>query len=139
MNRRAFCRKGVAVAAAGMIAQPAIASAVGPGEPMKLVIGSDHAGFILKGPVIELLRSWGHTVNDVGTYSAVPVDFPDIAKKVCTEILTGRTQRGIMVCGTGVGAAIAVGSHVKNGNCAAFANAAITRKTTVTIFTVGES
>ena len=74
---------------------------------MKLVIGSDHAGFPLKAPVIELLRTWGHTVNDVGTYSAAPVDFPDIAKKVCGEILSGRAVRGIMVCGTGVGAAIA--------------------------------
>jgi ribose 5-phosphate isomerase B len=107
MNRRTFCREGVLVAAAGMIAKPASASGVAPGVPMKLVIGSDHAGFPLKGPVIELLRSWGHTVNDVGTYSAAPVDFPDIARKVCGEILSGRVQRGIMVCGTGVGAAIA--------------------------------
>lgn len=76
-------------------------------QPMRLVIGSDHAGFPLKGPVMELLRSWGHTVNDVGAFSTAPVDFPDIARKVCGEILTGRAQRGIMVCGTGVGAAIA--------------------------------
>ena len=107
MNRRTFFRGGVLVAAAGTIAKPANASEVAAGESMKLVIGSDHAGFPLKGPVIELLRSWGHTVNDVGTYSAAPVDFPDIARKVCGEILSGRAQRGIMVCGTGVGAAIA--------------------------------
>ena len=107
MNRRTFCRGGVLVAAAGTIAKPANASEVAAGESRKLVIGSDHAGFSLKGPVIELLRSWGHTVNDVGTYSAAPVDFPDIARKVCDEILSGRVQRGIMVCGTGVGAAIA--------------------------------
>lgn len=106
MNRRTFCRGGV-LAATGMIAGSAIAAeATGP-QPLKLVIGSDHAGFPLKAPAIELLRSWGHTVNDVGAYSAVPVDFPDIAKKVCGEILSGRAQRGIMVCGTGVGAAIA--------------------------------
>lgn len=74
---------------------------------MKLAIGADHAGFPLKGPVVELLRSWGHTVNDLGTYSAAPVDFPDIAKTVCDEVLAGRAQRGIMVCGTGVGASIA--------------------------------
>jgi ribose 5-phosphate isomerase B len=53
----------------------------------------------MKGPVIELLRSCGHTINDVGTYSGAPVDFPYIAKKVCGEILSGRLQRGIMVCG----------------------------------------
>ncbi len=107
MNRRAFCRGGVLAAAAGVIAKPVVAAAEAPPAPMKLVIGSDHAGFPLKGPVIELLRSWGHTVNDVGTYSTEPVDFPDIARKVCSEILSGRAQRGIMVCGTGVGAAIA--------------------------------
>ena len=106
MERRTFCRTGV-LATTGLMVQSATASEAAPGQPMKLVIGSDHAGFPLKGPVIELLRSWGHTVNDVGTYSTAPVDFPDIAKKACAEILTGRAQRGIMVCGTGVGAAIA--------------------------------
>jgi ribose 5-phosphate isomerase B len=74
---------------------------------MKLAVGSDHAGFPLKGPVIELLRSWGHPVTDCGTYSTAPVDFPDIAQKVCDEILAGRAQRAVLVCGTGVGASIA--------------------------------
>ncbi len=90
-----------------MITQRAIAAPSASGQPMKLVIGSDHAGYSLKGPLLELLRSWGHTLNDVGCYSPVPVDFPDIARKVGAEILSGRAQRGIMVCGTGVGAAIA--------------------------------
>lgn len=74
---------------------------------MKLVIGADHAGFPLKGPVVDLLKSWGHTVADMGTYSTTPVDFPDIAEKVCGEVLAGRAERGILVCGTGVGACIA--------------------------------
>ena len=74
---------------------------------MKLVIGADHAGFPLKGPVVALLKSWGHTVADMGTHSTDPVDFPDIAKKVCGEVLAGRAERGILVCGTGVGACIA--------------------------------
>jgi len=73
----------------------------------RLVVGSDHAGFPLKAPVLTLLRSWGHTVKDVGCYSTDPVDFPDIAALVCAEIAGGRADRGIMVCGTGVGAAIA--------------------------------
>jgi ribose 5-phosphate isomerase B len=90
-----------------MMAQSGTAPEVEPGQFLRLVIGSDHAGFPLKGPVIHLLRGWGHTVEDVGTHSAAPVDFPDIARKVCGEILSGRAQRGIMVCGTGVGAAIA--------------------------------
>lgn len=74
---------------------------------MKLAIGSDHAGFPLKGPVIQFLKNQGHALNDCGTHSAEPVDFPDIAKKVCDEVLSGRAQRGILVCGTGVGACIA--------------------------------
>jgi ribose 5-phosphate isomerase B len=106
MRRRAFCGGG-ALAATGMVARSAIASGPASGPPMDLVVGGDHAGFPLKGPVIELLRGWGHTVKDVGTHSAAPVDFPDIAGKVCGEILSGRARRGIMVCGTGVGAAIA--------------------------------
>lgn len=74
---------------------------------MSLVIGGDHAGFPMKGPVVTLLRSWGYTVKDMGTHSADPVDFPDIAKQVCGEITSGKAQRGILVCGTGVGACIA--------------------------------
>jgi ribose 5-phosphate isomerase B len=74
---------------------------------VQLVVGGDHAGFALKGPVVDALREWGHTVNDVGTHSPEPVDFPDIARALCAEIQSGRAERGIMVCGTGVGAAIA--------------------------------
>lgn len=61
----------------------------------------------MKGPIAHLLKNWGHTVTDCGTHSTDPVDFPDIAKKVCDEVLSGRAQRGILVCGTGVGACIA--------------------------------
>jgi ribose 5-phosphate isomerase B len=74
---------------------------------MKIVIGGDHAGFALKGPIVEALREWGHTVSDVGTHSPEPVDFPDIARTLCDQITNGEAERGIMVCGTGVGAAIA--------------------------------
>jgi ribose 5-phosphate isomerase B len=74
---------------------------------MRLVVGGDHAGFPLKGPIVDALRAWGHTVNDIGTHTPEPVDFPDIARTLCAEITNGRAERGIMVCGTGVGAAIA--------------------------------
>jgi ribose 5-phosphate isomerase B len=74
---------------------------------MRLVVGGDHAGFLLKGPVVETLRSWGHEVTDVGTDSTDPVDFPDIAELVCESVRKGEAERGIMVCGTGVGACIA--------------------------------
>ena len=91
----------------GLAAQTA-ASQLNAAEPgMKLVIGSDHAGFPMKGPVIKTLQEWGYSVKDCGTYSPDPVDFPDIAQRLCGEILAARAQRGIMVCGTGVGACIA--------------------------------
>lgn len=82
-------------------------STVAETNGMKLAIGADHAGFPLKAPVIALLKGWGHTVKDCGTFTPEPVDFPDIAKQVCDEVLSGRAERGIMVCGTGVGACIA--------------------------------
>jgi ribose 5-phosphate isomerase B len=74
---------------------------------MRLIVGGDHAGFPLKGPVVDTLRSWGHEVVDVGTNSPEPVDFPDIAELVCDAVRKGDAERGIMVCGTGVGASVA--------------------------------
>lgn len=74
---------------------------------MRLAIGGDHAGFPLKGPLIEILQAWGHEVEDFGTHSVEPVDFPDIARLVCAAVGSGSVERGILVCGTGVGACIA--------------------------------
>ena len=74
---------------------------------MRVVIGSDHAGFPLKQPLIGHLRERGHDVTDVGSFDPGPVDFPDIASALTGKILSGEAERGIMVCGTGVGAAIA--------------------------------
>lgn len=61
----------------------------------------------MKAPVVEHLKSLGHEVTDFGTHSEEPVDFPDIAEKVCDAVRKGEADRGVMVCGTGVGAAIA--------------------------------
>lgn len=74
---------------------------------MRLVVGGDHAGFSLQEPVIRALESWGHLVKRVGPRSPEPVDFPDVAKELCQVILSGEAERGIMICGTGVGASIA--------------------------------
>ena len=74
---------------------------------MKLVIGADHAGFPQKHLVIDALRSWGHDVLDVGAHNQRPVDFPDVALKLSRAILDGRADRGIIVCGTGIGASMA--------------------------------
>jgi ribose 5-phosphate isomerase B len=74
---------------------------------MRLVIGSDHAGWLLKKNVMEHLAALGHDVADIGSFDDQPVDFPDIARGVAARVTSGAAERGIMVCGTGVGAAIA--------------------------------
>lgn len=74
---------------------------------MKVVVGFDHAGFPLKQVVLEAVRSAGHDPVDVGTHSAEPVDFPDFSYKVGRAVQEGEVERGILVCGSGVGACIA--------------------------------
>jgi ribose 5-phosphate isomerase B len=74
---------------------------------LSLAVGGDHAGFPLKAPIIDFLRSQGHTVQDCGSFDPQPVDFPDITRTVCELVRGGRASRGILVCGTGVGACIA--------------------------------
>lgn len=74
---------------------------------MKIVVGCDHAGFPLKQTVMDAVRAAGHEVIDVGTNSADPVDFPDFTKKVGEAIQRGEAERGILVCGSGIGACIA--------------------------------
>ncbi len=74
---------------------------------MKIAVGCDHAGFPLKDTVIESVIAAGHEVIDVGTNNAEAVDFPDFTKKVGEKIQSGEVERGILICGSGVGAAIA--------------------------------
>lgn len=74
---------------------------------MKIVIASDHAGYPLKGLVIDAVSRLGCDVHDVGCFSEEAVDFPDITSKAAEEILGGRADRGILVCGTGAGAVMA--------------------------------
>lgn len=74
---------------------------------MKLIIGADHAGFPLKGTVVDALREWGHEVEDVGTHSGEQIDFPIVARRVCDPVRAREYDRGVMVCGTGIGACIA--------------------------------
>ena len=65
-----------------------------------------HAGFPMKAEVLAFLKESGHEVLDVGSFDPAPVDFPDIARKVAAAITAGQVERGLMVCGTGVGASI---------------------------------
>ncbi|WP_343502193.1 ribose 5-phosphate isomerase B [Alloyangia pacifica] len=74
---------------------------------MRLVLGSDHAGFPLKATVLDHLQRLGHEVRDVGSYDDKPVDFPEIAQAVTGAVNDGSAERGLLVCGTGVGASIA--------------------------------
>lgn len=74
---------------------------------MRIVVGSDHAGFPLKAEIISQLKELGHEVEDVGSFDPLPVDFPDIARLVCDKVNSKAAERGLLVCGTGVGAAIA--------------------------------
>jgi ribose 5-phosphate isomerase B len=74
---------------------------------MKIVVGCDHGGFPLKHRLLQELRGRGTTVVDVGTFSEVPVDYPDIAVALARVLRSGRAQRGILICGSGVGASIA--------------------------------
>jgi len=74
---------------------------------MKIAVGFDHAGFPLKEIVLKALRAAGHEPIDMGTNSAEPVDFPDITEKVGRAVQNADAERGILVCGSGVGACIA--------------------------------
>jgi RpiB/LacA/LacB family sugar-phosphate isomerase len=74
---------------------------------MRTAIGSDHAGFELKLLLAKFLRDLGHEVVDVGTNSADPVDYPDFAAAVGQAVLDGRADRGVLICGSGVGASVA--------------------------------
>lgn len=74
---------------------------------MRLAMGGDHAGFRLKALLVDRLCDDGHEVQDVGCFDERSVDFPDIARQVCAAVLADDAERGILVCGTGVGAAIA--------------------------------
>jgi ribose 5-phosphate isomerase B len=74
---------------------------------MKIAIAGDHAGFELKEWLIRELRKEGFDLVDLGAHNATPSDYPDFAKAVGEAILSGRADRGILVCGSGVGASIA--------------------------------
>lgn len=74
---------------------------------MKIAVACDHAGFPLKATVLEIVRSAGHEPLDLGTDSTAAVDYPDLAEKLGRAILQGEAWRGILLCGSGVGACIA--------------------------------
>lgn len=86
---------------------------------MNIAIAADHAGFPIKDRMIEVARSLGHQVTDLGTCSTDAVDYPDIARLIATEIQSGRAERAVLICGSGIGACIAANKFrgVRAGTC----------------------
>ena len=74
---------------------------------MRVALGSDHAGFGLKEQVKQFVQDQGHEVQDYGTHDAAPVDYPDFAEKVGLALRNAEADRGIVICGSGIGASVA--------------------------------
>ena len=77
-----------------------------PTPPLHIAIASDHRGFRIKRRLIQTLRADGHHVDDMGTEDDSPVDYPDFASAVARRVADGEVQRGILICGTGIGMCI---------------------------------
>jgi ribose 5-phosphate isomerase B len=86
---------------------------------MKIAIGADHGGFSLKSVIANFLKGLRHEVHDLGTHSSDPVDYPDFALTVSQEILLRKAERGILICGSGVGACVAANKFpgIRAGTC----------------------
>ncbi len=86
---------------------------------MRIAIGSDHAGVELKARIVALLAELGHEVENLGTDSLEPVDYPDFAEAVGLAVRGGQATRGIVICGSGVGAAVAANkvAGIRAGLC----------------------
>jgi RpiB/LacA/LacB family sugar-phosphate isomerase len=75
---------------------------------MRIVIGADHAGFMMKEDLAAQLRELGYDVLDVGARNTDPSDYPDFAEAVGKAVVEGKAERGVLICGSGVGASVAV-------------------------------
>ncbi len=86
---------------------------------MKIAVAADHAGFPLKATVIDIVEGEGHQAINLGTDSSESVDYPDYAEKVGRAIQSGEAERGVLICGSGVGAAVAANKMkgVRAGLC----------------------
>ncbi len=84
---------------------------------MKIAIGSDHAGPSLKSKVVELLEGLGHEVIDFGPFDTASVDYPDYGAKVAMAVASGEAERGIVICGTGIGISISA-NKIRGIRCA---------------------
>jgi len=78
---------------------------------MRIAVGSDHRGFTIKSKVVDLLTQLGHDVVDAGPQTGASVDYPDIAALVAGQVSKGEVDRGILICGTGIGMCIAANKY----------------------------
>jgi ribose 5-phosphate isomerase B len=78
---------------------------------MKIGIGSDHGGFAVKEEVVRFLRDFGHEIEDAGCFGTDSVDYPDFADKVCELVGKKTCERGILICGTGIGMSMAANKN----------------------------
>lgn len=78
---------------------------------MRVAIGSDHGGFSLKKIIVPFLKELGHEVLDVGCHDEQSVDYPGFADLVCEKISTSEADKGILICGTGIGMSMAANKH----------------------------
>jgi ribose 5-phosphate isomerase B len=78
---------------------------------MRWILANDHAGLALRGPVLDALESLGHEVIDLGTSTPESVDYPDFAHALAARIAAGEGDRGVLICGSGVGVSIAANRH----------------------------
>jgi len=95
-----------------------------------IAVGADHAGFALKQHLDQWLAAEGHRVLDVGTHSSDSVDYPDFAAAVAHAVSAGEAERGLLVCGTGIGMAIAANKvpGIRAGVCADVETACLSRQ-----------
>lgn len=84
---------------------------------MKIAIGVDHGAFMIKQELIAFLRALGHEVDDLGCYSTDAVDYPDVAIPLCEAVTRGDYDRGVLLCGTGIGMSI-IANKVRGIRCA---------------------
>ncbi len=78
---------------------------------MKLSIASDHAGFEMKGQLIDFLKENGHEVKDFGTHSSEAADYPDISHPVARSVAEGEAEMGVLMCGSGIGVSVTANKH----------------------------
>lgn len=97
---------------------------------MRIAIGADHAGFELKETINEYLSQLGHEVTDMGTHDQASCDYPDFAAAVAQAVAAGEADRGILICGSGIGMAIAANKvpGIRAANCSEPLSAQLTRQ-----------